>query len=275
MVLIYHKLNPSEKLNLPDKFSWIYLTKNERKRVKAMLQESNNNDLLLEILQWFSAKHRAEDEEVVDATEVLRCHVVNAVRQPRLYQVEYLEERERWYEFISKEDSEMGGVGELSTSVSRPSEFITSARQVQVNASANQRSIKLSKRRQRQEPSLPAIDKQQRGLPMTSKRQLQPAVPSIFTAEGSQSFTPKIQRQGPSLTGRSQEKRPVIDTVNNYDITDEDATTLTDPSSEEEVVGVSWAGSVFFVSFPSIFTFIRKPCHYLFYLISAQSTLRR
>jgi hypothetical protein len=53
-----------------------------------MVQESNDNDLLKEMLGWFSAHYMGEDGEVVEATQVLRKHVIQCVRQPKHYQVE-------------------------------------------------------------------------------------------------------------------------------------------------------------------------------------------
>jgi urease accessory protein UreE len=88
MILTYHKLNPAEKLFPMPHLNWVFLTREERKRVITMIHESNGNDLLVEMLRWFSAKFMEEDKDVEKATQTLRKHVTNAVRQPKSYQVE-------------------------------------------------------------------------------------------------------------------------------------------------------------------------------------------
>jgi hypothetical protein len=88
MILVYHLLQPAEKLFPRKQLEWRFLTREERKRVIAMVQESNDNDLLKEMLGWFSAHYMGEDGEVVEATQVLRKHVIQCVRQPKHYQVE-------------------------------------------------------------------------------------------------------------------------------------------------------------------------------------------
>jgi len=88
MILTHHKLNPAEKLFPMPYLNWAFLTREERKRVITMVHESNGNDLLVEMLRWFSAKFMEEDKEVEKATQTLRKLVTNAVRQPKSYQVE-------------------------------------------------------------------------------------------------------------------------------------------------------------------------------------------
>jgi hypothetical protein len=88
MILIYHQMNPAEKLFPRKPLEWRYLTREERKRVLAMIQESNDNDLLQEMLRWFSAQYMGEDKEVVEATKVFRNLVVHSVLKPKSYQVE-------------------------------------------------------------------------------------------------------------------------------------------------------------------------------------------
>jgi len=272
MVLIYHKLYPTEKLNLPSNLSWVYLTKKERKRVKEMLQESKNNDLLVEMLQWFSAQHRAEDEEILNATQILRNHVVNTVRQPCLYQVEFLQEREKWNDFIGREDVEMGGLGGLSTTVSRPSEFITSVSQAPVESSKTMRLVANPARKpksfalktQEQGPSFTAMTHRQR-LQTTPRRK--PQVPSLFSPREAQSFPLKIQRQSSSVTAMSQQQGYCLTALRSYDITDEDASTLSDPSSEEEIVS-------FFDSSPIDFAFISEACLFSSHSVSCLIYIR-
>lgn len=346
MVLVHHKLNPTEKLDLASSLNWTYLTRKERQRVKEMLKESNNNDLLVEMLRWFSLQYRADDEEVVKVTDVLRKHVVNAVRQPRMYQVEYLKEREQWNEFIGKEDADMGGLGGLSTSPSRPSEFITSVTQAMADASlvdnqqkgqpftSNPKAQLFAPRNLRKRPAaIPVVEgpftspsKRQStsSLPKNQRRQARQAIANIpdleiqsvtfknyadraafleassFTSMGQRqgaanipnaeahSFTSMNQRKGtanipvlqtpsftsstgrrrgvannpgvearsltssqqngaarvpaletPSITSVNQPQRQAIIPVNNYDFTDEDASTVSDISSDDEVVSTS------------------------------------
>ncbi|KAH8779349.1 hypothetical protein BGZ57DRAFT_1004104 [Hyaloscypha finlandica] len=137
MILTHHKLSPAEKLFPMPHLNWAFLTREERKRVITMVHESNGNDLLVEMLRWFSAKFMEEDKEVEKATQTLRKLVTNAVRQPKSYQVEYFKQRKLWSEFLGRkedDDVEMGGMDggiRLSTTVSRPSEFITSIHQPQ------------------------------------------------------------------------------------------------------------------------------------------------
>jgi hypothetical protein len=88
MILIYHKLNPREKVFPMPHLNWTYLTREERKRAMAMIDESRNNDLIGEMLRWFSVQFMAEDEQVLEATQSLAEHVVLGVRQPKNYQVE-------------------------------------------------------------------------------------------------------------------------------------------------------------------------------------------
>jgi hypothetical protein len=88
MILIYHQLNLDEKLFPRKPLQWVYLTREERKRVREMINEAKDNDLLEEMLRWFSAKYMDKDEEIVEATKTLRKHVINGVRNPKMYQVE-------------------------------------------------------------------------------------------------------------------------------------------------------------------------------------------
>jgi hypothetical protein len=260
MVLIYHNLNPSLPLTLPSNFSWVYLTRSQRKRVKAMLQESKNNDLLVKMLQWFSAQHMAEDEEIANATETLRRHVVNAVRQPRLYQVEFFKERDKWNKFVGKQDIDMCGVSGLSTTVSRPFEFITSIGQTPGDTTATQQPAVTStyneasskKRRGKLTPSA-VINQHQEPL-VISEKQLHASIPFIFLPVEPESFGPKIQRQEPSVLSRIQEEGQAITTVNNCCSIGEDAPTASDTSSGEEVVSAYSAGSV--PTHPYIFIFV-------------------
>ncbi|KAE9369346.1 hypothetical protein N431DRAFT_493162 [Stipitochalara longipes BDJ] len=135
MVLIYHKLNPLEKIFPLPQLNWTFLTRQERKRAMAMIVESNSNDLLEEMLHWFSAQFMGEDQEVVDATQTLKKSVTYAVRNPKSYQVEYLNDRKKWNEFLGKgkdADVDISGMGNsiqlTLTPHHRPSEFITSVK---------------------------------------------------------------------------------------------------------------------------------------------------
>jgi hypothetical protein len=302
MVLVHHKLNPTEKLDLASSLNWTYLTRKERQRVKEMLKESNNNDLLVEMLRWFSVQYGADDEEVVQVTNVLRKYVTNAVRQPRMYQVEYLKEREQWNEFIGKGDAGMDDLGGLSTSPSRPSEFVTSATQAMADASlvGNQQKRhpftsapksqgfaprNLRKRRlgipvvegpftsqsKRQSTSLLSKKEPRHGAASIPDLEIQSVTfknyaartafleASSFTSMGTRQGIAKIldveahsfismnQRKGtasiptletPSLTSTNQPQKQAIIPVN-YDFTDEDASTVFDTSSDDEVVSTS------------------------------------
>jgi hypothetical protein len=53
-----------------------------------MVKESKDNDLLEEMLRWFSAQFMGEDEEVADAALELSEHALIGVRWPKAYQVE-------------------------------------------------------------------------------------------------------------------------------------------------------------------------------------------
>ena len=88
MILLYHKLNPSERLYIDENLNWKYLNRGERKRVRKMIEESKNNDLLVEMLRWLSTKYIYDDSRVIDCTLDFAEHVTNCVRQPRLYQAE-------------------------------------------------------------------------------------------------------------------------------------------------------------------------------------------
>jgi hypothetical protein len=88
MILVYYQLNPDEKLFPRKPLQWRYLTREERKRVREMIKEAKDNDLLEEMLRWFSAKYMDKDEDVVEATKTLRKHVIQGVRLPKMYQVE-------------------------------------------------------------------------------------------------------------------------------------------------------------------------------------------
>lgn len=88
MVLIYHRLNPGLKVFPKPALNWTFLTRAERKRVKTMIEESQNNDLLREMLAWFSAYFNTGDEKITEVTQAFKTHVVNAIRQPKSYQVE-------------------------------------------------------------------------------------------------------------------------------------------------------------------------------------------
>jgi len=88
MILVYHQLNRDEKLFPRKSLQWKYLTRKERKRVREMINEARDNDLLEEMLHWFSAKYMDKDEVVIEATKALQWHVVQGVRLPKMYQVE-------------------------------------------------------------------------------------------------------------------------------------------------------------------------------------------
>ena len=88
MILVYHQLNPDEKLFPGKSLQWKYLTREERKRVREMINEAKDNDLLEEMLRWFSAKYMDKDEVIIEATKALQWHVVQGVRLPKMYQVE-------------------------------------------------------------------------------------------------------------------------------------------------------------------------------------------
>ena len=88
MILVYHQLNRDEKLFPRKSLQWKYLTRKERKRVREMINEARDNDLLEEMLRWFSAKYMDKDEVVIEATKALQWHVVQGVRLPKMYQVE-------------------------------------------------------------------------------------------------------------------------------------------------------------------------------------------
>lgn len=127
MLLIYHKLHPTEKLAVPAGLNWTYLSKEERKRVKQMLLESNDNDLLLEMLTWFSINYlEASDDEVLSKTATLQQYTTNPVREAKRYQAEYLKIRKDWKAFIGQEDEELGGAGGLSAEICRLRDFVTS-----------------------------------------------------------------------------------------------------------------------------------------------------
>jgi hypothetical protein len=88
MILVYHQLNRDEKLFPRRSLQWKYLTREERKRVREMINEAKDNDLLEEMLRWFSAKYMDKDEVIVEAAKALQWHVVQGVRLPKMYQVE-------------------------------------------------------------------------------------------------------------------------------------------------------------------------------------------
>ncbi len=88
MLLIYHKLNPDEKLFPMPHLNWTFLSRAERKRVKTMLEEAKDNDILVQMLRWFSAKYMEEGEQVAEATQALKEYATHAIRQPKSYQVE-------------------------------------------------------------------------------------------------------------------------------------------------------------------------------------------
>ena len=88
MLLIYHKLNPDEKLFPMPQLNWTFLSRAERKRVKTMIEEAKDNDILVQMLGLFSAKYMEQGKQVAEATQALKEYATHAVRQPKSYQVE-------------------------------------------------------------------------------------------------------------------------------------------------------------------------------------------
>ena len=86
MLLIYHKLNPDEILFPRPELNWTFLTRTERQRVKTMVEESKDNDLLEQMLGWFAAKFMHETNDIEFAAQTLKEHITYAVRHPKSYQ---------------------------------------------------------------------------------------------------------------------------------------------------------------------------------------------
>jgi hypothetical protein len=88
MLLIYHKLNPDEKLFPMPQLNWTFLSRAERKRVKIMIEEAKDNDILVQMLGWFSAQYMGQGKQVAKTTQALKEYATHAIRQPKSYQVE-------------------------------------------------------------------------------------------------------------------------------------------------------------------------------------------
>lgn len=55
-----------------------------------MLDEAKDNDVLEEMLRWFSAQFMSEDKVVEEASANLRAFADPGIRSPKVYQAEYV-----------------------------------------------------------------------------------------------------------------------------------------------------------------------------------------